>query len=424
MRAEKIRDRPARSKRIWRPVLLLAVLLSGACAGIPEAPPPDYVPAPRSVLGGLALSAEDSGRRLLERLTPRPNACRFPSNASQGLAGVESVRGILRDAGAPDEIRAKIAEAFDPWTAGATGGEALVTGYYEPVVEGSCPFGAVPIPPYAVPDDLVTVPLLPFGMANGSRGRLVGRLAGRTVVPYSTRRGDRRREHPRRERIGTGLAGRSRGTVLPPRARVGRRPPSGWIGAAHRLRGIERAPVSKHRPAPGRRREDPAQDVTMQAIRDYLARNLDERDPIFHHNESYVFFRWTEGGPFGSRGEARSVRERCRRSALLSAGLDSPARNGNPGSGRGDARLQRPCRGDGHGRRDQGTGARGPLLRDGEGGGRGRRPPQEPRKNLPSPAEGQGPPRVARGRVRRGFRVTKPRFAWLAEFETGKRGDA
>jgi membrane-bound lytic murein transglycosylase A len=40
----------------------------------------------------------------------------------------------------------------------------------------------------------------------------------------------------------------------------------------------------------------------MQAIRDYLARNPDERDPILHHNESYVFFRWTEGGPFGSLG--------------------------------------------------------------------------------------------------------------------------
>lgn len=302
MRAEKIRDRPARSKRIWRPVLLLAVLLSGACAGIPEAPPPDYVPAPRSVLGGLALSAEDSEAlaRALDAAAKRLPAL---PNASQGLAGVEAVRGILRDAGAPDEIRAKIAEAFDPWTAGATGGEALVTGYYEPVVEGSlAPSERFRYPLYAVPADLVTVPLLPFGMANGPRDRLVGRLAGRTVVPYSTRRD-----------IDGGSALAGKGLELAwladPSERfflhvqgsgVVRLPDGserriGYAGSnGHPYRSIGRLLADEGK--------IPLQDVTMQAIRDYLARNPDERDPILHHNESYVFFRWTEGGPFGSLG--------------------------------------------------------------------------------------------------------------------------
>ncbi|OGW60939.1 MAG: hypothetical protein A2V83_00175 [Nitrospirae bacterium RBG_16_64_22] len=304
MRAEKIPDRSLRSKWIWRPVLVLAVLLSGACAGIPEAPPPDYVPAPRSVFGGLALSGEDA-EALARALDAAAKRLPAVANASQGLAGALSLRGIVRDAGTPDEIRAKVAEAFDPWTAGATGGEALVTGYYEPVVEGSlAPSERFRYPLYAVPDDLVTVPLLPFGLTNASRDRLVGRLAGRTVVPYHTRR-----------EIDGGSALEGKGLELAWLAdpadrfflhvqgsgviRLPDGPPRriGYAGSnGHPYRSIGRLLADEGK--------IPLADVTMQAIRDYLAQNPDERDRVLHHNESYVFFRWTEGGPFGSLGAA------------------------------------------------------------------------------------------------------------------------
>ncbi|MBI1864288.1 MAG: MltA domain-containing protein [Nitrospirae bacterium] len=306
MRTEKIPDRFTPSKGIWRPVLLLAVLvavlLSGACAGIPEAPPPDYVPAPRSVFGGLALSVEDA-EALARSLDAAAKRLPAPANASQGLAGVLSLRGILRDAGTPDEIRAKVAEAFDPWTAGTTEGQALVTGYYEPVVDGSlAPSERFRYPLYAVPDDLVTVSLLPFGLTNASRDRLVGRLAGRTVVPYYTRR---------EIDSGSALAGKglelawlddpAEGFFLHVQGsgvvRLPDGPPRriGYAGSnGHPYRSIGRLLADEGK--------IPLADVTMQAIRDYLARNPDERDKVLHHNESYVFFRWTEGGPFGSLG--------------------------------------------------------------------------------------------------------------------------
>src|SRR4030067_302249 len=86
-----------------------------------------FLRAPRSVFGGLALSGEDA-EALARALDAAAKRLPAVANASQGLAGALSLRGIVRDAGTPDEIRAKVAEAFDPWTAGGTGGEALRTG--------------------------------------------------------------------------------------------------------------------------------------------------------------------------------------------------------------------------------------------------------------------------------------------------------
>jgi membrane-bound lytic murein transglycosylase A len=38
-------------------------------------------------------------------------------------------------------------------------------------------------------------------------------------------------------------------------------------------------------------------EVTMDTIRDYLARHPEERDLILHQNDSFIFFHWTEAGP-------------------------------------------------------------------------------------------------------------------------------
>ena len=44
-------------------------------------------------------------------------------------------------------------------------------------------------------------------------------------------------------------------------------------------------------------------EVTMDSIRDYLARHPEERDLILHQNDSFIFFHWTEAGPaVGSLG--------------------------------------------------------------------------------------------------------------------------
>ena len=41
-------------------------------------------------------------------------------------------------------------------------------------------------------------------------------------------------------------------------------------------------------------------EMSMQRLRRHLAENPEQRDEIMAHNESYVFFRVTETGPFGS----------------------------------------------------------------------------------------------------------------------------
>ena len=63
----------------------------------------------------------------------------------------------------------------------------LITGYYEPMLRGSRQRGgAFRTPLYRVPDDLVTVDLGSV-YPNLKNMRLRGRLVGKTVVPYATR---------------------------------------------------------------------------------------------------------------------------------------------------------------------------------------------------------------------------------------------
>jgi membrane-bound lytic murein transglycosylase A len=44
------------------------------------------------------------------------------------------------------------------------------------------------------------------------------------------------------------------------------------------------------------------EEMSMQWLRRFLEENPGERDEIFAYNESYVFFRVTQPGPFGSLG--------------------------------------------------------------------------------------------------------------------------
>ena len=68
------------------------------------------------------------------------------------------------------------------------GGRMLVTGYYEPVLEGSLkPGGQFKWPLYGIPPDLVTVELDRFDPVRFHGERLVGRLEKNRLVPFYTR---------------------------------------------------------------------------------------------------------------------------------------------------------------------------------------------------------------------------------------------
>lgn len=184
-------------------------------------------------------------------------------------------------------------------------GEVFFTGYYEPLLDArSEPSVSFEHPIYGVPGDLITVDLADFGVENDP-ARLVGRVERKKLVPY----------HDRDDiDFGDGLpAGvevmgyvddpvdafflhvQGSGTLVFP---DGGRVRAGYAltnGRPYRSIGrllIDDGLVSR-------------EEMSMQAIRAYLAEHPDELRRVLSYNPSYVFFRALPagGGPLGCYGE-------------------------------------------------------------------------------------------------------------------------
>lgn len=165
----------------------------------------------------------------------------------------------------------------------------LVTGYYEPVLNGSRTRGGpFQTPLYAVPDDLVTVDLGQLYPAlQGERIR--GRLQGRRITPYPDR------------------AGIATGTLLAGKEIV-------WVDSAIDAFFLEIQGSGRVRLTDGRTIRLAFADVnghpyraigrylveqgvftldavTAPALREWLAQNPQRQAEVFHTNPSVVFFR-------------------------------------------------------------------------------------------------------------------------------------
>ncbi|MGA2224441.1 MAG: MltA domain-containing protein [Syntrophobacteraceae bacterium] len=189
-------------------------------------------------------------------------------------------------------------------------GRMFVTGYYEPVVEGSLKPGAeFRWPIYPVPSDLLVIELGRFDSNKFHGERLVGRLEGKYFVPYYSRAeidGKSVLEKPGAQSA-TPLAKplawlkdpvdcfflhiQGSGVIrLSPdglQMRVGY---AGANGRPYYSIGkdlIERGAVSR-------------EEMSLQAIRNYLQLHPESQDEIMWKNESYVFFKWVSQGPVGS----------------------------------------------------------------------------------------------------------------------------
>lgn len=199
--------------------------------------------------------------------------------------------------------RDRVAEAFDVYRVrGEKERESsLVTGYYEPLVEGRLqrdPEYAFPL--YGLPPDLVTIELAAFDPLRFPGERLVGRLHGNRVVPY----------YSRAEIDGAGkldqygcqlvwlndpvaaffLQVQGSGQV---RLADGRLVRIGYAGANGRpYRSIGKVLIDRGALTP--------EEMSLQAIRTYLHQHPENRNELMWHNESYVFFRWVQEGPLGS----------------------------------------------------------------------------------------------------------------------------
>ncbi len=188
-----------------------------------------------------------------------------------------AVRGFFESRFVPNLVRA--ADGAD------TG---LITGYYEAMLYGSrTRAGAYQTPLYRVPNDLLTVDLgSVYPQLKGMRLR--GRLAGKTVVPYSSRAEIARAPFAGKELLwvndpveafflevqGSGRVQLDSGETV----RVAYADQNG-----HPYKAIGRWLVEQG--------ELTAEEATAQGIRAWIAANPGRRQELFNVNPSYIFFR-------------------------------------------------------------------------------------------------------------------------------------
>jgi membrane-bound lytic murein transglycosylase A len=181
---------------------------------------------------------------------------------------------------------------FTPYRISIRDGEdtGLVTGYYEPLLQGSrLPGPAFPAPLYAPPDDLLTVDLADlYPELKGKRVR--GRLDGRRVVPYWTRAEIDAGKAAVAGKVlvsisdpvdaffvqiqGSGRVQLAEGGVM----RVGYADQNG-----HPFRSVARVLIDRGELTVG--------EATMQGIRAWARRHPDQLAQLLDENPSYVFFR-------------------------------------------------------------------------------------------------------------------------------------
>ncbi|MFH2060552.1 MAG: MltA domain-containing protein [Pseudomonadota bacterium] len=183
--------------------------------------------------------------------------------------------------------------------------QVLFTGYYEPTYDGSLVRTVEYMYPlYSYPDDLLEIDLSVFSDTYKGHKRLKAMVDESTkrVVPYYSRKqiNNIKDFHLRSEPIAW-LKNRVDRFFLE-------------IQGSGRVRLSENEEIQVHYASSngnayqsvGRylieKQEILKQDMSMQAIRNWLEQNPDRMDEVLHHNDSFVFFQKEEDGPVGSLG--------------------------------------------------------------------------------------------------------------------------
>ncbi len=199
----------------------------------------------------------------------------------------------------PQAFARQVAEKFHFFESIAIEGENLFTGYFEPVIPGSkAPRAGLTTPLFGMPEDLVKIDLARFGEGLPSR-TLVGRVHGRQVVPYFSRREIQEngalagRAEPLAyvnevdlfflQIQGSGLVQLPDGSQLRVSYAASNGHPYRSIGAIL----IRQEALTR-------------EEVSLQTIRAYLAAHPGAVRPLLFANPSYVFFAPEERGPLGN----------------------------------------------------------------------------------------------------------------------------
>lgn len=194
-------------------------------------------------------------------------------------------------------------QAFDIYRfqQGKSEAELLLTGYYEPILNGKLePDGDYRYPLYSVPPDLLTIDLASFNPELYAGKSLKGRMEGSHVVPYYSRQEiDSQGKLQGHDCELVWLASpldvfflqiQGSGMIQLPGEKVVRVGYAASNGRPYRSIGkfLLNKGVMKR------------EEISLQTIRSYLEAHPELQQEVLWHNESYVFFRLVEEGPLGS----------------------------------------------------------------------------------------------------------------------------
>jgi membrane-bound lytic murein transglycosylase A len=287
-------------------LIVMASALVAACTQTPQQPvkPPApetarYQAMPFDALPGWSRAA------LSPSLRAFLNGC--PRITSGALSRVCAL-GQAVPKGDEAAARQFFESAFTPYALVSSEGpdSGLVTGYYEPIIEGSRWYNAISrYPIFGVPDDLIAVDLASL-IPETRNLRLRGRVEGRRLVPYPSRAeiDARGPSYPAPVIAWTAdpvalffLHIQGSGQVRldgGERIRVGYADQNG-----HPYRSLGRYLVD--------RGDMPLEQASMQGIQAWAAANPAKLQEALNANPSYVFFRElpvSEDGPVGALGTA------------------------------------------------------------------------------------------------------------------------
>ena len=211
---------------------------------------------------------------------------------------------ILQENPDPAQLTRNIKEQFQVYR--ATGGEkskhVLFTGYFEPMYEASLkPDSVYRYPLYRKPDDLTTVDLSAFGSRFKDQ-KIIGRIEGKDFVPYYSRMDIDEKKVLKGRGLEIAwlkdpvdvafLQIQGSGRLILQNGEIISAGYSAKNGLPYRSIGrymIEKGYLAK-------------EEISMQAIREYLKRHPEAVRDVLYYNPSYVFFRRLEKGALGNIG--------------------------------------------------------------------------------------------------------------------------
>lgn len=347
----------------------LLLLLLTACDQKPE-----ETPAPKLILKPANYSdlpgwGADDGKDFIAALRQSCNVfLKKPADQIFKIADHEMPYGIWHDRCADmiilpdDEISQYIENNFDPLAVTNNDiAEGLFTGYYEASLQGSLkPSKTYNIPLYKRPDDLVMVQLGDFREDLKGR-RIAGRVVGNNLKPYESRAQITQGQWPHNDQTllwvhdpvdaffvqiqGSGLVQMDDGSLM----RIGYAGQNGHPYYAIGRSLIKNGAIAK-------------EDMSLQAIRNWLSENPDQADDLMNENKSYVFFRKLEDspGPIGGQGVPLTpLRSLAIDHTLMPYGAVLWLDADHPNAGDGNKRLQRLMIA-----QDTGGAIRGPVRGD------------------------------------------------------------